>query len=134
MGHLTHLWREKKVKYVFWDLIYKLWNQLWILQKKNNKFSEFNSFCYLQWHIWNEKLNLLDLLMKYENGKSTEAIIVTIGLTKCHLCHFKPGYISFGLTPLLYVAEHIKCIYWTTPMYLQSSWIKPYLNKPWNPY
>jgi len=65
-GVFSTIVERKEDNYVFWELIYELWNQLRIFYKENTKFSELISFYYVQWLFCEEKLHLLDSLMKYK--------------------------------------------------------------------
>ena len=122
---------KEEDKYTIWELVYELWIN-YAFYKENTKFSELNSFYWVQWFIWGEILYLMDLWMNHGRwGEfltqkpylSNQVIAVYAILNKD---------ISLLASNLYYIfnSECIKCIYQANLVYLLLSWTKPSISEP----
>jgi len=77
-------------EYVFWELIYELWNQLWILQRKIPSLVTLIGFIVFNDSFRVKKLPLFDLPMECEKWGGYQIKNRENWPPRYKLCHFEP--------------------------------------------
>ena len=103
-------------------------NMDFIKKIENTKFSELNRFYGVQWHIWSEKLHLLDLLMKCERwGECWLNHSETWAKQLLLMPFWTKLYFSWPHMVIIHSMVDQMC-YQVNPVYSISSWTKLHLT------